>query len=77
LAQVCLALGNAAMARPILQALADEVTRRGLEEWESPELISQPLALLYRCTNPDDPEREKLYSRICRLDPERAMELTR
>lgn len=77
LAQVCLAVGNAAMARPILQALADEVTRRGLEEWESPELISQPLALLYRCTNPDDPEREKLYSRICRLDPERAMELMR
>ncbi len=75
LAQICLAVGNTAMARPILQDLADEVARRGLEDWESPELISQPLAMLYSCLDGEDPERRKLYARICRLDPARALGL--
>src|ERR1035438_2238010 len=72
LAQVCLATGNRDIGRPILQELAEEIERRGLEQWENPDMVAQPLALLYRCL--DDPqdtggEKRKLYGQICRLDP--------
>jgi type VI secretion system protein ImpA len=78
LAQVCLATGNKDIGRPILQELAEEIDRRGLEQWENPDLVAQPLVLLYRCL--DDPqesgsEKRKLYAQICRLDPSRALGL--
>jgi type VI secretion system protein ImpA len=78
LAQVCMATGNPNIGRPILQELADEIERRGLEQWESADVVAPPLTLLYRCL--DDPqdasgEKRKLYARICRLDPSRALGL--
>ncbi|HTB15856.1 MAG TPA: type VI secretion system protein TssA [Bryobacteraceae bacterium] len=78
LAQVCVAAGNEAIGRPVLQDLSDEIVTRGLEGWETSEVISQPLALLYRCLNGEDvKEKEKLYARICKLDPLRALRLVR
>ncbi len=81
LAQVCLATGNEEIGRPILQELADEIERRGLEAWEGSELIAPPLALLYRCYGAngsgDAEDRHRLYARICRLDPARALSLPR
>jgi len=81
LAQVCLATGNDDIGLPILQELSDEIERRGLEAWEGSELIGPPLALLYRCFaangNGEIEERRKLYARICRLDPARALTLPR
>ncbi|MBZ5604875.1 MAG: type VI secretion system protein TssA [Acidobacteriia bacterium] len=80
LAQVCLATGNEEIGRPILEELADEIERRGLDSWENTDIIAQPLALLYR-TLPNDDEaaeiRRKLYARLCRLDPARALTLHR
>jgi type VI secretion system protein ImpA len=79
LTQLCMSTGHEAVAAPILQELAGEIERRKLEDWESPELLAQPLALLYRClTKTDDSaeERRKLYSWICRLDPLQAMNVT-
>jgi type VI secretion system protein ImpA len=80
LAQVCLATGNQAIALPILQELSDEIEKRELEAWEDPETVAQPLALLYRglpLTDEDADQRRKLYARICRLDPGRALALQR
>ena len=80
LTQLCIGTGYEAIAVPILQELAAEIERRKLEDWESPELLAQPLALLYRCLTKADgsPEdRQKLYSWICRLDPLQAMSVTR
>lgn len=81
LAQVCLAAGHDDIGRPILQELATEIEERGLEDWEDSDLIASPLALLYRCYAPngdgDGEERRKLYARICRLDPARALTLPR
>lgn len=81
LAQVCLATGNDEIGRPILQELADEIERRDLDVWEGSEMIAAPLALLYRCFpvngSGDSEERRKLYARICRLDPARALTLPR
>jgi len=79
LTQLCMSTGHEAVAAPILQELAGEIERRKLEDWESPELLAQPLALLYRCLTKADgsaEERQKLYSWICRLDPLQAMNVT-
>lgn len=81
LAQVCLAAGHDDIGRPILQELAQEIEQRRLEDWEDSDLIASPLALLYRCFAPngdgEGDERRKLYARICRLDPARALTLPR
>ena len=74
--QLCIGTGHDAIAMPILRELAAEIERRKLEDWESPELLAQPLALLYRClakADGSEEERQKLYSWICRLDPLQAM----
>ncbi len=80
LTQLCVSSGHDAIAMPILQELSVEIERRKLEDWESPELLAQPLALLYRCLASDEgkaEERQRLYSWICRLDPLQAMNVSR
>jgi type VI secretion system protein ImpA len=50
--------------------------RRRLEEWESAELLAQPLVLLHRCMTAlgrTEEEKQVIYERICRLDPVQAM----
>ena len=80
LTQLCVSTGYDAIAAPILQELAAEIERRKLEDWEPPELLAQPLALLYGCLAKADghaEERQKLYSWICRLDPVQAMHMAK
>jgi type VI secretion system protein ImpA len=80
LTQLCVSTGHDAIAFPILQELSAEIERRKLEDWEAPDLVAQPLALLYRCLVKADgsaDERQKLYSWICRLDPLQAMSISR
>lgn len=80
LAQLCLACGNDEIGRPILEQLAEEIEQRSLEAWENMDVIAQPLALLYRSMgNSEEAEldKRKLYARICRLDPARALSLHR
>jgi type VI secretion system protein ImpA len=76
LAQLCMSLGHERIAHPILEQLASEIDSRGLEGWEASSAVAQPLALLYRClekldTAPD--LKQKVYDRICRLDPLQAL----
>jgi len=80
LAQVCLAAGRETLALPILQELAQEMDRRGLEGWEPPEALAHALGLLYRCmekTGLSTEEKQKVYGRICRLDAMQALALAR
>ena len=78
-AQLCVSTGHRTIAFPILQDLAGEIERRKLEDWEAPEVVAQPLALLYQCYERDaSPEdRQKLYSWICRLDPLQALNVSK
>jgi type VI secretion system protein ImpA len=76
LAQLCMSMGYERIAHPILEQLASEIDSRGLEGWEAAPSVAQPLALLYRClekldTAPD--LKQKVYDRICRLDPLQAL----
>ncbi len=76
LASLCLSTKHEAIAYPILRELADEIERRRLEEWESPAVLAKPLVLLFKCLNKlggDGDEKQKVYERICRLDPVQAL----
>jgi type VI secretion system protein ImpA len=79
LAQLCVSAGHQTIAFPILQDLAGEIERRKLEDWEEPEMVAHPLAMLYKCLDreaaPDD--RQKLYAWICRLDPLQALNVVK
>jgi type VI secretion system protein ImpA len=78
LANIFLATKHESIAYPILVELADEIERRKLEEWEDPAIVAQPLALLYRCAEKlgrDDAEKQKIYQKLCRLDPGQALAL--
>lgn len=80
IAQLCVEAGREEMAKPILDQLVAEIDKRGLEDWEMPEIISRPLALLYRCLvklDGDSVERENLYARVCRLNPSEALSCPR
>jgi type VI secretion system protein ImpA len=80
LAQVCMGAGETAIALPILEELAAEIERRKLEEWEPPDVIAQALSLLYRSMEKNDTnaeEKQKVYGRVCRLDPVEALALRR
>jgi len=78
LAQLCVSVGHEAVAHPILQELAGEIERRRLEDWEAPDVVAHPLALLYGIARDASPEeRQKLYSWICRLDPLQALNVGR
>ena len=76
LAQLLVAMSKEAVAHPILQELALEIEQRKLEEWEKPELVARPLALLYRCMSKlqlDATEMAGLYARLCKLDVAEAL----
>ncbi len=80
LAQVCLGAGREAIARPILEELAREIEQRRLEDWEAPDTVAHALALLYRCMERMETtaeEKQKIYGRICRLDPVQALSISR
>jgi type VI secretion system protein ImpA len=79
MAQLCLTIGKDAIAFPLLNDLAAEIEQRKLEEWESPDAVAHPLALLFRCLEKMETgmeEKQRLYERICRLDPAQAMSCT-
>ena len=74
LAHLLMAAGKGKVAQPLLDELAGEIEARRLEEWEPSEAIAYPLELLMHClTSADEEKRTQLYTRICRLDPVRAL----
>jgi type VI secretion system protein ImpA len=74
LAHLLMAAGKGKVAQPLLDELAAEIEQRRLEEWEPGEAIAYPLELLMHClTSADDERRMQLYTRICKLDPVRAV----
>lgn len=80
LAQICLATGRDEVAYPILRSIAREIDSRHLEDWEAPEVLAQPLILLFQCLSKMEnasPEKQEIYARICCLDPAYAMEFNR
>jgi type VI secretion system protein ImpA len=76
IAQLCIDAGEKRVPRLLLEELIREIDDRKLEEWEAGEIIAQPLALLLKCLDPDDSRRDELFSRLCRIDPVAALNVT-
>jgi type VI secretion system protein ImpA len=79
-AQLCMAAKQDPIAYPVLMELSHEIERRGLESWESGEMLAHPLSLLLQCLeqrkgSPED--KEALFERLCRLDPQAALGMHR
>jgi type VI secretion system protein ImpA len=77
LAHIFMASGHEKIAYPILQELAEEIDRRGLEDWEAGDLLAHPLTLLLKCAtsvNGNEDQVKMIYARICRLDPRKALQ---
>jgi type VI secretion system protein ImpA len=78
-AEIMVEQGLDAVALPILRELADQVDHFSLADWESGEMVAEPLGLLFTSlqrVGEDSSRREELYLRICRLDPIYAMTLS-
>jgi type VI secretion system protein ImpA len=77
LAEVCLSTNRERLARAVLEELAEQIETHRLDTWEASELISGVWTRLYqiykRSGSSDSEEAEKLYSRLCRLDPWQAL----
>ncbi len=76
LAQICVMTGHETLAQPILEELAHSIDQHQLDEWESREIVAQPLVMLYKLER-DQAVKQKLYARISRLDPVQALECER
>lgn len=76
LAQICMMTSHETLALPILEELMQSIDQHQLDEWESREIVAQPLVMLYKLQR-DDALKQKLYARISRLDPIQALECAR
>jgi len=70
--------GKEAIAQPFLDDLAQAIEDHKLDAWEEPEVIAADLSKLMRFSQrikDDESEKQRLYGKICRLDPVRALGL--
>lgn len=76
LAQLCISMGHENIAYSILDQLAATIDEHKLESWEAPDVVAHALSMLYQCmqkVDADPAAKQKLYTRICRLDPMQAL----
>ena len=76
LVELCAAAGKDAIAQPLLEDLAAAIENHKLDEWEDRQMIAGALITLMnlsRRIQDDASEKQKLFERICRLDPVRAL----
>ena len=83
LAEMCLAGGQARLARGIFGSLEREVAELGLSEWD-PALAARCLEGVVKSIRaatqkgaPPDPAADLAFERLCRLDPAAAARLTK
>ncbi|HEY4934325.1 MAG TPA: type VI secretion system protein TssA [Terriglobales bacterium] len=76
LVQLCVEAGNDAIAQPLIDDLAAAIETHKLDDWEDNEMVAAALATVMRISKKvqeNAGERQKLFERICRLDPVRAL----
>jgi type VI secretion system protein ImpA len=76
LIELCIAAGKEAIAQPILDDIAAAIEAHKLEDWENREVVASALAKVMAASGRvkgNAAEKQKLFERICRLDPVRAL----
>lgn len=76
LVQLCVTAGKDAIAQPLLDDLAAAIETHKLDDWEDRRMIATALSTLMNLSKKiqgNAAEKQKLFERICRLDPARAL----
>jgi len=76
LVEICASTNKNNVAQPILDDLAAAIENHKLDEWEDPGLVASALAALMKMSvkiQADKAAQQKLFERICRLDPAQAL----
>lgn len=74
--QLCAATGKESIMQPFLDDLIATVENHKLEEWEDRGMIAAALVTIINASKKiqgDAKEKQKLFERICRLDPAQAL----
>lgn len=76
LVEICASTNKANVAQPILDDMAAAIELHKLDEWEDPGLVAGALATIMKMSTKiqaDKAQQQKLFERICRLDPAQAL----
>jgi type VI secretion system protein ImpA len=76
LVQLCASAGKDAIAQPLLDDLIVAIETHKLDDWENREMVAAALATvlsLSKKVQGNAAEKQKMFERICRLDPVRAL----
>ncbi len=76
LVQLCVEAGNDAIAQPLIDDVAALIETHKLDDWEDNEMVASALDTVMRVSKKvqdNAGERQKLFERVCRLDPARAL----
>ncbi len=76
LVALCVAAGKDLIAQPLLDDLMEAIEAHKLDDWEDKEMVAAALATVMKTSvkiRSDESEKRRLFERICRLDPVRAL----
>ena len=74
--ELAIAAGKEGIAQPLLEDIAATIENHKLDAWEDPDLVASDLLKLMRYSKKiqgNAGEKQKLFERICRLDPVQAL----
>jgi type VI secretion system protein ImpA len=76
LVEMCASVSKPSIAQPILDDLAAAIENHKLDDWEDPGLVAGALSTIMKMSlriQADKAQQQKLFERICRLDPAQAL----
>ena len=76
LVEMCIATSKQNIAQPILDDLVAAIETHKLDDWEDPAMVANALSAIMKLSQRvqnDAAQRQKLFERICRLDPAQAL----
>ncbi|MGO8794160.1 MAG: type VI secretion system protein TssA [Candidatus Sulfotelmatobacter sp.] len=76
LVEICASTNKSNVAQPILDDLAAAIETHKLDEWEDPGIVASALATIMKMSiriQADKAQQQKIFERICRLDPAQAL----
>lgn len=74
--ELAVTAGKDEIAQPLLEDIAASIENHKLDAWEDPEQMAADLSMLMRYSKKiqgSSSEKQKLFERICRLDPVKAL----
>jgi type VI secretion system protein ImpA len=76
LVRLCVEAGNDAIVQPMIEDAAQALETHKLDDWEDRQTVADALVLIMKTSKrvqADNNERQRLFERVCRLDPVRAL----